>query len=90
VTDEVVEQFMSRRPLKWGGNPNPVVTVSTTEVKADGTGKDAGEGEGAGGEVKMTKNQLKKLQKMKQTAEKKAQKLAGKEDGAAESSKATE
>ena len=26
VNDDVVAQFMSRRPLEWKGNPNPVVT----------------------------------------------------------------
>ena len=87
VTDEVVEQYMARRPLKWGGNPNPIAVVSTTAVQPDG---DANEGEGEGGEVKMTKNQLKKLQKLKQAAEKKAQKLGGKSAEAEGSSKAPE
>ena len=72
VTDEDVARFMAKRPLTWGGNANAPAVVATTSVGADG----AAEGEGT--EVKMTKNQLKKLQKEREIAEKKAKKLAEK------------
>ena len=90
VTDEVVEQFMALRPLKWASNPNAVTVVSTTAVQPDGAAAGAAAGEGDGGDVKLTKNQLKKLQKERQIAEKKAQKLKGQGAGAGESSGAPE
>jgi tryptophanyl-tRNA synthetase len=71
ATDEVVDVFMSRRPLKWKGNPKverivPVSVDSSTKTEGDGDGK-------------MTKNQLKKLEKEKWAAAKKAAKAAEKE-----------
>ncbi|KAF7559774.1 hypothetical protein G7046_g4385 [Stylonectria norvegica] len=84
VTSEVVEEFMSVRPLEWQGNPSVpradrVVPTSTTEA---GAGDAAGAGEG--GEGKLTKNQQKKLLKEQQVAAKKAEKAkekAAKEAG---------
>lgn len=63
---------MSVRPLKWGGNPKAPRVVPVVE---DGPAKTEGEG----GETKLTKNQLKKLEKEKQIAAKKAAKAAEKE-----------
>lgn len=70
ITDETVELFMSRRPLKWRGSDQLAALASRPK-----DGAAAGEGEGDG---KMTKNQLKKLEKQRQTAEKKAAKASGK------------
>ena len=63
---------MSQRPLEWTGNPR-VPRADLVVPVQKGT---AGEGsvEGQDGEQKMTKNQLKKLQKQKEIAEKKAAK----------------
>ncbi|KAI0009590.1 tryptophanyl-tRNA synthetase [Xylariaceae sp. FL0662B] len=72
VTEEVVDQFMSVRPLKWGGNPRAQRTVPILE-------NGPVQPEGEGGEVKLTKNQLKKIEKEKQIAAKKAAKAAEKE-----------
>jgi tryptophanyl-tRNA synthetase len=73
ATDEVVALFMTKRPLKWKGNPRvqrvvPVTngTVDAPDAPADG---------------KLSKNQLKKLEKEKQIAAKRAAKE--KEKGAA-------
>lgn len=62
---------MSRRPLKWNGNPKVERIVPVT---VDSSAKTEGEGDG-----KMTKNQLKKLEKEKWAAAKKAAKAAEKE-----------
>ncbi|KAH6683501.1 tryptophanyl-tRNA synthetase [Plectosphaerella plurivora] len=70
ISDETVELFMSRRPLKWRGSDQLAALASRPK-----DGAAAGEGEGDG---KMTKNQLKKLEKQRQTAEKKAAKASGK------------
>ncbi|KAI2643172.1 tryptophanyl-tRNA synthetase [Xylaria nigripes] len=72
ATDEVVKQFMSVRPLKWRGNPRVerIVPVASDP---------AAEGEGDG---KLSKNQLKKLEKEKQIAAKKAAKAAEKDAAA--------
>lgn len=77
ATDEVVERFMARRPLNWKGNPK----VERVVPVMDNAGK--GEEGGAGGDGKMTKNQLKKLEKEKMVAAKKAAKQKEKEDAAA-------
>lgn len=70
---------MSTRPLKWGGNPKVQRTVPVVENASANP-------EGEGGDGKLTKNQLKKLEKEKQIAAKKAAKAAEKE--AAEATKA--
>ncbi|KAI0398333.1 tryptophanyl-tRNA synthetase [Xylariaceae sp. FL0594] len=69
ATEDVVKQFMTVRPLKWRGNPRVerVVPVVVGENQ---------EGGGDGG--KMSKNQLKKLEKEKAIAAKKAAKAAEK------------
>lgn len=76
TTDEVVNLFMSKRPLQWRGNPRAERVVPVA-------GKPEEEREGAaaagGADGKMTKNQLKKLAKEKQIAEKKAAKTREKE-----------
>jgi tryptophanyl-tRNA synthetase len=76
VDDKTVDLFMERRPLKWGGNPRAAIVVPKVE---DG---DAGEA-AVDGEGKMTKNQLKKLEKIKQAEAKKAAKVKEKADQAA-------
>lgn len=72
VTDEIVAEFMKVRPLK---------------LKWDTAGLGAETNEGAdaeaGGDGKMTKNQLKKLEKARQQAEKKEKKQAEKAAAAA-------
>ncbi|KAK3684849.1 hypothetical protein B0T22DRAFT_537302 [Podospora appendiculata] len=75
VTDETVAHFMDRRPLQWVGNPRATIVVPQI---VDG---DAAAGEG--GDGKMTKNQLKKLEKQKQLEAKKLQKQKEKEEAAA-------
>jgi tryptophanyl-tRNA synthetase len=59
---------MSVRPLKWKGNPRVERIVPVMESK-----------EGDAGDGKLSKNQLKKLEKEKQIAAKKAAKAAEKE-----------
>ncbi|KAF7933762.1 uncharacterized protein EAE98_003471 [Botrytis deweyae] len=75
ITDEVVADFFARKELVWGGNPNAKkVSPVAGEESASGEGVE-GSGEGAG---KLTKNQEKKLAKMKAIEEKKkAAKAAG-------------
>ena len=74
VDDQMVELFMERRPLKWGGNPRAPKVVPVVEGGAEATdGKEGGDG-------KLTKNQLKKLEKLKQIEAKKAQKAKEKEE----------
>jgi tryptophanyl-tRNA synthetase len=80
VTDDTVSDFMKVRPLDWQGNPkikrtDLVVPVETTEsenkeVPAEGDGK-------------MSKNQLKKIQKQQELAQRKAEKAKEKEEKAA-------
>ncbi|KAH7376933.1 tryptophanyl-tRNA synthetase [Plectosphaerella cucumerina] len=77
VTDEDVELFMSRRPLKWRGSDQLAALASRPK---DGAAAAGGEGEGDG---KPTKSQLKKLEKQRQAAEKKAAKASEKEAKAA-------
>ncbi|KAI1847179.1 hypothetical protein JX265_011855 [Neoarthrinium moseri] len=79
VTEEVVDDFMARKPLNWKGNPK---TERVVPVSGDAPAKpEAGEGEG-----KLTKNQLKKLEKERQVAAKKAAKAAEKEAAKANAS----
>ncbi|KAK4127588.1 tryptophanyl-tRNA synthetase [Parathielavia appendiculata] len=76
VDDETVKLFMETRPLKWGGNPRaPIVIPKVENGDADESPAD--------GEGKMTKNQLKKLEKMRQAEAKKAQKAKEKAEQAA-------
>lgn len=65
VDEAVVDEFMKIKPLEYKGNPNPIKTLEVRPKE--------GEAEGAapGG---MTKNQLKKLEKEKMIAAKKAAK----------------
>ncbi|KAI0023657.1 tryptophanyl-tRNA synthetase [Xylariomycetidae sp. FL0641] len=72
ATDDVVKQFMSIRPLKWRGNSRAERTVPVV----DNSSKEEG---GEGGDGKMSKNQLKKIEKQKQLAAQKAAKVAEKE-----------
>lgn len=71
VTDEVVDNFFAQKPLQWRGSSAGERVVPVVQ---DG----ASQG-GEGGDGKMTKNQLKKLEKEKQIAAKKAAKAAEKE-----------
>ncbi|KAH8847610.1 hypothetical protein MCOR27_004463 [Pyricularia oryzae] len=76
VTDEIVAEFMRVRPLnlKWG---------NLTSSDAGASKATEGEGAAEGGDGKMTKNQLKKLEKQRQIEEKKKQKEAAKGAAAA-------
>ncbi|TGO09141.1 hypothetical protein BTUL_0178g00270 [Botrytis tulipae] len=75
ITDEVVADFFARKELVWGGNPNAKkATPAAGEEATSGEGVE-GSGDGTG---KLTKNQEKKLAKMKAIEEKKkAAKAAG-------------
>lgn len=73
VDDEAVKLFMTTRPLQWNGNPRAPVVVPQVQ-NADG------EAAAEGGDGKLTKNQLKKLEKQKQVEAKKAQKAKEKEE----------
>ena len=73
VDDEAVKMFMETRPLKWNGNPRAPIVVPQVQT-ADG------EAATEGGDGKLTKNQLKKLEKQKQIEAKKAQKAKEKEE----------
>ncbi|TDZ20176.1 Tryptophan--tRNA ligase [Colletotrichum orbiculare MAFF 240422] len=70
VTEDTVDLFMSRRPLIWAGAEN-LKSVPIHEKPADGPAEAA--------DGKLTKNQLKKLEKQKQIEEKKAAKAKEKE-----------
>lgn len=79
VTDEVMREFMSPRPLEWKGNPRapvviPVVAESNTEIPGSGANSENQE---------MTQNQKKKLAKLKMIEEKKAAKAKEKAEKAA-------
>lgn len=76
VTEETVDLFMARRPLVWGGSENLKSVPICDKAAAEGGAPTEG---GGGGDGKMTKNQLKKLEKQKQIEEKKAQKAKEKE-----------
>ncbi|KUI62918.1 Tryptophan--tRNA ligase, cytoplasmic [Cytospora mali] len=83
VTDEVLEEFMSVRPLECKGNPKaPIELPIRAKAVAEKAGS-AQDGE-AGGDGKMTKNQLKKLEKLKLAEAKKAAKALEKENKAKE------
>lgn len=70
VTEEVVREFMAVRKLEWNGNPNvPRADLVVPVNQPEQGGAEATEGDG-----KMTKNQLKKLLKEQQIAQKKADK----------------
>lgn len=79
VSDAVVDEFMSVRPLEWKGNPRvPRADLVVPVTKTDGatpTGDAAGTGE-------LSKNAMKKLLKEQQIAAKKAQKAKEKEAAA--------
>ncbi|PHH83032.1 hypothetical protein CDD82_3834 [Ophiocordyceps australis] len=69
VTDTVVDEFMKARPLEWKGNTK----VPRADLVVPETSGNAG-AEGGAGESKLTKNQVKKLLKEQQVAQKKADK----------------
>lgn len=75
VDDDSVKHFMEVRPLKWEGNPRAKRVVPIVE---NGEAGEKEEGDG-----KLTKNQLKKLEKQKQIEAKKAQKEKEKAEAAA-------
>jgi len=79
VSDETVDLFMERRALRWVGNPQAPRVVPVVEAAAE-----------AAGDGKLTKNQLKKLEKQKQIEAKKAQKAKEKEGGQAAGEAAAE
>ncbi len=70
VTDEVLDHFMEKRPLEWGGRMQEAMASRLSGGGAAGS-EAAKEGEAP---KEMTKNQLKKLEKMKKIQEKKDQK----------------
>ncbi|PQE32971.1 hypothetical protein CJF32_00001468 [Rutstroemia sp. NJR-2017a WRK4] len=72
VTDEVVKEFMSVKPLEWRGNPNAQAPAGSSGETSENKPEDGGEGTG-----KLTKNQEKKLAKQRMIEEKKAAKAAG-------------
>jgi tryptophanyl-tRNA synthetase len=78
VTDDVVKEFMSTRKLVWRGNPKAqrIAIVAPAATATDDT-------PAAGADGKLTKSQLKKLEKEKMIAAKKAAKAAGKAEDAA-------
>lgn len=76
MTDEVVKDFLAKKPLQFKGNPKAPIALPKMEANGDApVATDDAEGVGDG---KMTKNQLKKMQKLKELEEKKAQKAAAK------------
>ncbi|KAG6260718.1 tryptophan--tRNA ligase [Claviceps purpurea] len=85
VTDAVVDEFMSVRPLEWAGNPNvpraDLVAAAAPNHSSDGTASATADASAAPGE--MSKNQMKRLLKEQQTAAKKAAKEKEKEAAAA-------
>lgn len=84
VTEEVVDEFMAVRPLnECQGNPKAPVTLPIRPKAAVET-----VGDQAAGDGKLTKNQLKKIEKEKQIAAKKAAKAAEKEAAKAEKTEA--
>ncbi|POS86429.1 tryptophanyl-tRNA synthetase-like protein, partial [Erysiphe pulchra] len=86
VTDEMVKDFMAKKPLDWRGNPNHF--VSLPKFNSDRDLKDSSFGSSTIGTVKkeeniesekITKNQAKKLAKLKAIEEKKAAQKAEKD-----------
>lgn len=78
VTDEVVDNFMALKPLKWKANPKVERIVPVMQDNASAGAE--------GGDGKLTKNQLKKLEKEKKVAAQKAAKAAEKEAAKVEAS----
>lgn len=78
VTEEVVDEFMAVRPLNdCKGNPKAPITLP---VRAKEPASGATDGaDGQAGDGKMSKSQLKKIEKEKQIAAKKAAKAAEKD-----------
>ncbi len=80
VTDEVLDLFMEKRPLEWGGKlQNALAHISNGATTGDKE-KVPKEGEGS---KEMTKNQLKKQEKMKKAQEKKDQKVQARTEAGA-------
>lgn len=79
VTDETVKEFMEVRPLDTcTGNPKAPVTLP---LRPKATADAGATGSQAAGDGKMSKSQLKKIEKEKQIAAKKAAKAAEKAAG---------
>ncbi|TQS37902.1 hypothetical protein Golomagni_01606 [Golovinomyces magnicellulatus] len=72
VTDEIVKDFMARKPLQWKGNANYEVPVKSIIESADGISTIKKEEDAKKEPEKVTKNQAKKIAKMKAIEEKKA------------------
>ncbi|ROW09984.1 hypothetical protein VPNG_06580 [Cytospora leucostoma] len=87
VTDEVLEEFMRVRPLECKGNPKAPIELPIRAKAVAGKPGAAQDGE-AGGDGALTKNQQKKLEKLRQAEAKKAAKAA--EKAAEKESKAKE
>lgn len=69
VDEDIVKNFMSVRPLEWKGNPKIPRADLVVPVNKAGSG-DAGAG--GSGDGQLSKNALKKIEKEKAIAEKKA------------------
>lgn len=67
VNDEVINEFMRERPLEWRANPNPISAAGSQSAGIEGEVAELN----FDGTPKLTKNQLKKIEKEKQIAEKK-------------------
>lgn len=66
ITDELVADFFATKKLEWKGNPNPIVTAKDeAEVSAEG-------------DSKLSKSQLKKIEKEKIFAQRRAEKETAK------------
>ncbi|KAF2030181.1 tryptophanyl-tRNA synthetase-like protein [Setomelanomma holmii] len=70
VTDEVLEDFLRPRKLEWKGNPNPTKKVEKTEEAKEGAAAPLLDAEGK----PMTKNAMKKAQKLAEIERKKKEK----------------
>jgi tryptophanyl-tRNA synthetase len=68
VTDEVVADFFSTKKLEWKGNPNPTIVAKEGDEAGASTEEDG----------KLSKSQLKKIEKEKIFAQRKAEKDAAK------------
>ncbi len=79
VTDAVLDMFMEKRPLEWGGKMQGALAAVSDKAAA------GAEGPAADGETpkEITKNQLKKLDKLKKAQEKKDQKAQAKTEPSA-------
>lgn len=78
VTEEVVDEFMAVRPLtECKGNPKAPITLPVRAKEPAGGAAGGAEGQAVDG--KLSKSQLKKIEKEKQIAAKKAAKAAEKE-----------